>query len=134
MRISDWSSDVCSSDLAPPQVARLEPGAFATSAPMTADVAAAEGARVRALIRARRMRDQFFRSELFADPAWDMLLDLMAARLEHKRVSVSSLCIAAAVPVTTALRWIKSLTDEGRFVRRADHKIERASCRERGWQ
>src|SRR3546814_5849017 len=100
MRISDWSSDVCSSDLAPPQVARLEPGAFATSAPMTADVAAAEGARVRALIRARRMRDQFFRSELFADPAWDMLLDLMAARLEHKRVSVSSLCIAAAVPVT----------------------------------
>jgi hypothetical protein len=75
---------------------------------------------VRALIRARRLRDQYFRGELFADPAWDMLLDLMAARLEGNRVAVSSLCIAAAVPATTALRWIKALTDRGLFVRSAD--------------
>lgn len=75
---------------------------------------------VRAIIRARRMRDQFFSTELFADPAWDMMLDLMAARLEHRQVAVSSLCIAAAVPATTALRWIKSLTDNGVFVRAAD--------------
>lgn len=75
---------------------------------------------IRALIRARRMRDQFFQSDLFADPAWDMLLDLMAARLEQKRVAVSSLCIAAAVPATTALRWIKALTERGLFVRSAD--------------
>jgi DNA-binding MarR family transcriptional regulator len=33
---------------------------------------------------------------------------------------VSSLCIAAAVPSTTALRWIKSLCDQGLFVRLAD--------------
>ena len=75
---------------------------------------------VRALIRARRLRDQYFRGALFADPAWDMLLDLMAARLEKNRVAVSSLCIAAAVPATTALRWIKALTDRGLFVRSAD--------------
>jgi DNA-binding MarR family transcriptional regulator len=49
-----------------------------------------------------------------------MLLDLYAARLEHNRVSVSSLCIAAAVPATTALRWIKALTTSGLFERRAD--------------
>lgn len=104
-----------------PRVSRLELAEFTPPPPMTADVASAAGARVRNLIRARRARDQFFRSELFADPAWDMLLDLMAARLEHKRVSVSSLCIAAAVPATTALRWIKSMTDEGLFVRRADN-------------
>ena len=42
-----------------------------------------------------------------------MLLDLLAARLERERVSVSSLCIAAAVPPTTALRWIRTLTDKG---------------------
>jgi hypothetical protein len=77
-------------------------------------------AKVRAMIRARRLRDQYFQSELFADPAWDMLLDLMAARLEGQRVAVSSLCIAAAVPATTALRWIKTLTDHGLFVRVAD--------------
>ena len=75
---------------------------------------------VRAMIRARRTRDRFFRSDLFADPAWDMLLDLLAARLEHMRVAVSSLCIAAAVPPTTALRWIKTLSDAGMFVRVAD--------------
>ena len=75
---------------------------------------------VRGMIRVRRLRDQFFARELFADPAWDMLLDLMAARLEGSRVAVSSLCIAAAVPATTALRWIRTLTEHGLFVRSAD--------------
>jgi DNA-binding MarR family transcriptional regulator len=75
---------------------------------------------VRAIIRLRRLRDRFFRSDLFADPAWDMLLDLMAARLDGMRVAVSSLCIAAAVPPTTALRWIKTMSDNGMFVRVAD--------------
>ena len=75
---------------------------------------------VRLVIRQRRMRDELFDAELFADPAWDMLLDLYAARLERHRVSVSSLCIAAAVPATTALRWIKSLTDQGLFERQED--------------
>ncbi|QPQ56097.1 winged helix DNA-binding protein [Allosphingosinicella flava] len=75
---------------------------------------------VRGMIRARRLRDQYFGADLFADPAWDMLLDLMAARLERQRVAVSSLCIAAAVPATTALRWIKTLTEHGLFVRSAD--------------
>lgn len=75
---------------------------------------------IRSIIRLRRMRDQFFAGQFFADPAWDMLLDLMAARVERQRVAVSSLCIAAAVPATTALRWIRTLTDEGLFVRRAD--------------
>lgn len=75
---------------------------------------------IRSIIRARRLRDHFFPSELFADPAWDMLLDLMAARVERQQVAVSSLCIAAAVPPTTALRWIKTLCDQGLFVRVAD--------------
>lgn len=79
-----------------------------------------DAAKVRAMIRARRLRDQYFGAELFADPAWDMLLDLMAARLDGQRVAVSSLCIAAAVPATTALRWIKTLTEHGLFVRVAD--------------
>ncbi|MEA3017980.1 MAG: hypothetical protein QOI38_2702 [Sphingomonadales bacterium] len=75
---------------------------------------------VRSIIRARRLRDSYLKGGLFADPAWDMLLDLMAARLERNRVAVSSLCIAAAVPPTTALRWIKTLTDRGLLVRCAD--------------
>ncbi|WP_430635499.1 hypothetical protein [Sphingomonas hankookensis] len=77
-------------------------------------------ATVRGAIRARRMRDQFLAGDLFADPAWDMLLDLFAARLEGSSVSVSSLCIAAAVPPTTALRWITTLSDAGLLMRRED--------------
>lgn len=75
---------------------------------------------VRWMLRQRRMREQYFPADLFADPAWDMLLDLYAARLERQPVSVSSLCIAAAVPATTALRWIKTMTDAGLFLREDD--------------
>jgi len=81
---------------------------------------AVEAETVRAVIRARRTRSRFFSEELFADPAWDMLLDLLQAEIAQLRVPVSSLCIAAAVPATTALRWIKTMTEQGLFVRRAD--------------
>lgn len=77
-------------------------------------------AQLREIIQLRRLRDKFFASGLFADPAWDILLDLMAARLEQKKVSVSSLCIAASVPPTTALRWITTMTDQGLLVRNQD--------------
>ncbi len=75
---------------------------------------------IRAVIRARRLRSRFFSEELFADPDWDMLLDLLQAEIAQLRVPVSSLCIAAADPATTALRWLKSMTEKGMFVRRAD--------------
>jgi len=75
---------------------------------------------VRAVIRARRLRTRFFPEHLFADPAWDMLLDLLQAEIAQLRVPVSSLCIAAAVPATTALRWLKTMVQDGIFVRRAD--------------
>lgn len=84
------------------------------------EAAALDAATVRGIIRTRRLRDQYFQPDLFADPAWDMLLDLTAARLEGRGVAVSSLCIAAAVPPTTALRWIRTMTDSNIFVRRAD--------------
>jgi DNA-binding MarR family transcriptional regulator len=47
-----------------------------------------------------------------ADPAWDLLLDLFIAGEERRRVSVTSACIAAAVPPTTGLRWINLLEDQ----------------------
>jgi len=75
---------------------------------------------VRRAIRGRRMRDQFFGAGYFEDPGWDMLLDLYAAELEGTQVSVSSLCIAAAVAPTTALRWIGRMSDAGWFERRPD--------------
>lgn len=75
---------------------------------------------VRAIIKLRRMRDRYFQPDLFADPGWDIMLDLYAAQQEAKQVSVSSLCIAAAVPPTTALRWITNMTASGLLVRVQD--------------
>jgi DNA-binding MarR family transcriptional regulator len=79
-----------------------------------------EAKAIRNMIKLRRLRDSFFDKDLFADPAWDILLDLMAATLEGQNVSVSSLCIAAAVPPTTALRWITAMTESGMLLRRQD--------------
>jgi len=75
---------------------------------------------VRHIVRQRQLRERFFDGDLFADPAWDMLLDLTAARAEHLRVSVSSLCIASGVPPTTALRWIGQMVEAGLFKRIED--------------
>ena len=75
---------------------------------------------VRSLLAARQMRNQILPAQLFADPVWDLLLDLTAARLENKLVSVSSACLAANVPTTTALRVIKALCASGTMVRERD--------------
>lgn len=109
-RISDRSSDYIGMPSLPPLATDAAP----------AEPSALTAAQVRDLLRARRMRADFLPGDLFADPAWDMMLDLLAARLEHERVSVSSLCIASAVPPTTALRWIRTLTDKALVERRAD--------------
>lgn len=76
--------------------------------------------RARMLLDLYTTRMKFFPTGLFADPAWDMLLDLTHARLAGKRISVSSLCIAANVPATTALRRIGDLVGSGLAVRIKD--------------
>jgi DNA-binding MarR family transcriptional regulator len=105
-------------------LARLSAGPGAASPPVqpsfSCDIPALTGDTVRRVIRARRLRTRYFSEELFADPAWDMMLDLLQAEIAQLRVPVSSLCIAAAVPATTALRWLKSMVAQGVFLRRAD--------------
>jgi DNA-binding MarR family transcriptional regulator len=68
---------------------------------------------VQCVIQARRLRNAIFDKNLFADPAWDMLLTLLEAEIAQRRMTASSLCVAAGVPATTALRWIKVMTDAG---------------------
>lgn len=82
---------------------------------------------VRAVQRSRRVRDAFFDPLLFADPAWDMLLELYGSYLEQRRISVSSLCIASHVPATTALRWITKLEQDELAVRKDDPNDGRRS-------
>jgi len=79
---------------------------------------------VRNLLKARQLRMRYLGADLFADPAWDMLLDLTASRAEHRRVSVTSLCIASGVPTTTALRWMKLLEQAG-LIQRVEDDTDR---------
>ncbi len=86
-----------------------------------------DAAVIRRLIKARQLRARYFDADHFADPAWDILLDLAAARAERQQVSVTSLCIAAGVPATTALRWIGQMVDADLLVRVSDpHDRRRA--------
>lgn len=68
----------------------------------------------------RRKRDALFDPVIFADPEWDILLDLFAEGGFGRRVSMSSLCIAAAVPTTTAVRCINMMVDRGVLAKSRD--------------
>lgn len=77
-------------------------------------------ASLRSIIRSRRLRERFFRDARFGEPAWDILLDLSLAWAEEKTVSVSSVCIASGVPMSTAMRWISEMVDAGLLERWID--------------
>ena len=79
-----------------------------------------------ALYEGRRERRHFFPSDLFADPAWDMLLLLYCAGGRGERPSVSSVCHASEVPITTGHRWLRHLEDRG-LILRAPHSTDRRS-------
>lgn len=73
---------------------------------------------------ARRARDKFLPANLFADSAWDILLILYWSSFMQRRMSISSVCVAAAVPQTTALRWVGILQDLG-LAKRESHPTDR---------
>ena len=75
---------------------------------------------VNAVLAARRRRRHFFDPQLFADPAWDILLEVYANEMAQTRISVSKLCYAAGVPATTALRWVNKLEKDGLLRRKDD--------------
>jgi DNA-binding MarR family transcriptional regulator len=79
----------------------------------------------RLLLRERRDRDLVLLTDMLGDPAWDMVLDLFAAGEDGKRIPVSSICLAAGVPPTTALRWLALLVEKQLIVRTDDARDKR---------
>lgn len=78
--------------------------------------------------RARRRRAVIFgASDLFGEPAFDILLDLFIAASKSVEVSISDACVAADVSPTTALRYINALEQSGLIERRADQVDRRRS-------
>lgn len=82
------------------------------------------------LYRFRRRRDALmtarFGSDIFADPAWDIILDLYIHNSKNQDVCVTSACAAAMVPITTALRYITVLSDRGLIERSRNQKDGRS--------
>lgn len=75
---------------------------------------------VRVAIDARRLRARHLQGNLFADPAWDLLLNLYLALLEQRRVAVSALFASGGVPQSTNFRWLAKLEYEGLVQRTED--------------
>jgi DNA-binding MarR family transcriptional regulator len=99
------------------EIERVAEAVASAPRPISAQITPAT---VRSIIRSRRLREEHFDRSLFADPAWDILLDLYAGRLEGRLSYVTSACAASGVPTTTALRWIKVLEGAGLVARSAD--------------
>lgn len=76
--------------------------------------------KVRSVVRFRDLRRNVFAADIFADPAWDLLLDIFVCDLSQQRMSVTAACHSARVPQTTALRWLRVLEDAGLIVRSND--------------
>ncbi|MEX0922153.1 MAG: response regulator [Rhodovibrionaceae bacterium] len=106
---------------APPAAAQHKPRASWSSSsgrPLSAEA-------VQRLIAWQRRRDRRLGESIFGDPAWSMLLELYGAELLGLPMPVSSLCIAAETPATTALRRIAELEAGGLVVRRPDERDRR---------
>lgn len=65
----------------------------------------------------RRVRNRFFPEDLFAEPAWDILLLLYGVEQCRERLSISAVCASVDAPPTTVLRWIDKLEQAGMLVR-----------------
>lgn len=72
------------------------------------------------LYAVRRARAQQLPIDIFADPAWDILLDLFVSEGTGRRLSVSDVCFGADLSPATALRYVAVLESEGLVRRRAD--------------
>jgi hypothetical protein len=74
--------------------------------------------KVRGILKFRDARDKLFRTALFNDPAWELLLRLFAAELDGRTVrSADVLGLVPAIPSSTLLRWINVLEKDGLIVR-----------------
>lgn len=73
----------------------------------------------------RGLRPATLSSDLFGEPAWDLLLDLYIREKSGSRSSVTSACIGSRAPHTTALRHIEALRRSGSIKRIADESDKR---------
>jgi DNA-binding MarR family transcriptional regulator len=74
----------------------------------------------------RDLRQKLFDRIMFGEPAWDILLGLYVIYNDRRRLSTRQLSKLANLPLTTALRWLDYLEQQG-LIRRlpssSDHRV-----------
>jgi DNA-binding transcriptional ArsR family regulator len=78
-----------------------------------------------ALHDAAQARREFFPRELFADPAWDIMLGLYCAHGRGEKINVTTLGQSVGLAQTTSLRWVKELANTGLVERIRDPRNRR---------
>jgi DNA-binding transcriptional ArsR family regulator len=68
---------------------------------------------VRSVLIVRRGREAIFGQNLFSDPAWDVMLELYAARFAGGGRTASELARAIGGSRSVITRWIAALADAG---------------------
>jgi hypothetical protein len=66
---------------------------------------------VELILRIRRARSQVLGEGLFSDPAWDILLQLYAAKLRRQTLALED--VTTDVPGSTLARWVAVLAGRG---------------------
>jgi DNA-binding MarR family transcriptional regulator len=75
------------------------------------------------LLRQRQQRSDYVSSTLFAEPGWDMLLELYVIENSGSSTAASALLPHSAITKSTKARWLDHL-EQLRLVRRRAHPLE----------
>lgn len=61
----------------------------------------------------QRKRKIFFESEMFGEPAFEILIHAYIAEVERSSVSTTDLCSSASLPISIGVRYISILEQQG---------------------
>lgn len=75
------------------------------------------------ILIARRSREAVFGPNLFSEPSWDALLELYAATLGTRRMTLGDLSRAINTPLSTSVRWVSVLEERGLVESETDHIV-----------
>jgi DNA-binding MarR family transcriptional regulator len=74
----------------------------------------------------RGLRGKLFDQNIFGEPAWEIILTLYTIDSDRRRLNTRELSVLAGVALTTVLRWLDYLEEQGFIVRSSnpyDHRM-----------
>ena len=71
----------------------------------------------RAILEDRKRRSQIFNPGMFGEPGWDLLLNLYVVDRDGPRLTIGKVTQLAGVSLSTSLRWLEYLKDQGLITR-----------------